>query len=70
MMSYREWLYNKLVEDGIVDPDCPIIDEEDFTIDDLLTSSDDVNCMDIDDYLGQYHAYCRAAGVEPVINVE
>ena len=60
--SFKEWLLNTLVDEGI-------IDEDDF--DTLETRSDiiettEVESFDIDSYYEEFCKHCESMGEEPV----
>lgn len=64
--SFREWLLNTLVDEGI-------IEEDDF--DTLETKSDilettEVESFDIDSYYDEFCSHCTTTGKEPVNDLD
>ncbi len=66
-MSFREWLYNRLVTDEYIDEE--EWDEEDITYDNLLERTD-LESYEIDSYKDDFREYCADIQAEPVMDVE
>lgn len=61
-MSYREWLYAELVNDGVIDDDDT--DLESLNKNDLFSDTE-LEMDDFDNYAEQFAEHCRDLGVEP-----
>lgn len=66
-MSFKEWLYAELINDGYVD-------EEDFDIEDMdedtLLAETDVDEMDMENYRNQFVEHCAAEGTNPIWDLD
>jgi hypothetical protein len=65
-MSFKEWLYTELINDGIIDEDT---DLEDIT-EQMLLEDTEVDTADIENYREQFRDHCNGIGEEPVWDVE
>lgn len=66
-MSYVEWLYDQLCEDGFIDANDYDRDELTKT---LLISSTELEEDDLANYEEQFIEHCSARGVEPDWDLE
>jgi len=66
-MSFKEWLYDQLCNDGVIDE--YEVDADDVTEEMLLTSTD-VEEEDYHNYKEQFVEHCRALGVSAIWDVE
>ena len=66
-MSFKEWLYGELVNDGIIDES--EVDVDDITEEYLITSTD-VEEADIENYKNQFKDYCKDVGATPDWDVD
>lgn len=60
-MSFRNWLYNMLFEEGVIDES---FDADEFTVDDLLESTE-LDVEDLQNYRDQFTEHCASTGAEP-----
>lgn len=66
-MSYVEWLYDQLCEDGFIDSSEYERDELTKT---LLISSTELEEDDLDNYEEQFKEHCSDRGIEPDWDLE
>ena len=66
-MSYKEWLYTELENEGVIDTD--EWDLDDITTEALLESTDLDSC-DLDNYTNQFKEYCSRRGITPVWDLD
>lgn len=66
-MSFKEWLYDQLVNDSCIDEEEVSIDE---ISEDFLISCTDVDTYDIENYKSQFKEHCTFVGVNPIWDVE
>lgn len=66
-MSYVEWLYAELVEEGFIDEDSYSPDELTKTV--LLTETE-IEEADLDNYENEFVAHCRTYGETPIMDLE
>lgn len=66
-MSYVEWLYDQLCEDGFIDS---IEYERDELTKTLLISSTELEEDDLDNYEEQFKEHCSDRGIEPDWDLE
>lgn len=66
-MSFKEWLYTELDNDGVIDPSDVDIDELDK---DFLLSCTDLEEDDLDNYEEQFREHCRRRGETPVMDLD
>lgn len=59
-MSFRDWLYSELVDDGIIDNDY----EDDFTIEQLYAETELTEDM-YEQYKSEFEDYCESIDQEP-----
>lgn len=65
-MSFKEWLYDQLVNDGIIDNSTEL---EELT-EAMLLEDTEVDIYDIENYREQFLEHCAAIGASPVWDVE
>lgn len=67
-MSYKEWLYNQLVDEEIIDEfDYEDADEVSRTV--LLTETE-LEEDDLDNLENQFVEYCRTHGEQPIMDLD
>lgn len=65
-MSFKEWLYDQLVTDGIIDDSTEL---EELT-ESMLFEDTEVDSYDIENYKEQFLEHCSAIGASPVWDVD
>lgn len=66
-MSYKEWLYFELVNDGVIDSDEYAVDE---ISKDILLDTTVLDEIDFDNYEEQFKEHCDASGETPVWDLD
>lgn len=66
-MSYKEWLYFELLNEGVIDEDEYTIDELDK---DTLLETTELDELDFDNYEAQFEEHCKASGETPIWDLE
>lgn len=66
-MSFKEWLYDELINDDVISPDEYDVDELTVT---LILSSTEVEEDDLENYKEQFEEHCDSNGEEPIWDLE
>lgn len=66
IMSFRNWLYETLIGEDIIDPVEIDVDELDI---DILIATTDLEENDIDNYRIQFEESCRHEGITPDFDI-
>jgi hypothetical protein len=66
-MSFREWLYDQLLADDLIDEDMYTADDIN---EDMMLTETDLESYDIDIYRDQFEEHCKSVGVEPEWDVD
>lgn len=62
MTGFKEWLYDRLVSEGVIDADEISVDE---LSEDMLNQQTEVNEYDLENLKEEYQALCEQAHDEP-----
>ena len=66
-MSFKEWLYDELVNDGVIDSD--EVEADELTVDFLMETTELDEC-DIETYREQFAEHCSSYQELPIWDVE
>lgn len=66
-MSYKEWLYAELENEGVINPLEVDVDELDK---DYLLQTTDVEEDDLDNYAAQFEEHCANRGETPIWDLD
>lgn len=66
-MSYKEWLFDELCNDGVISEE--EVDMEEVT-ENFLLETTELDTYDLANYREQFENHCKNCGVTPVWDVE
>lgn len=66
-MSFKEWLYDQLVNEEVIYEDD--VDKDEFTKDFILSATD-LEESDINNYEAQFIEHCDGMAVEPELDLD